>query len=108
VPEQSFIGSGGGVFTYTLPLPAGIADQVKRGELLPADGGEDAVNEPESFGDNGPLMPPTNAAKRDWVAYAVACGAMSKAEANKLAREQIIAALNPDLDTAASFARAAG
>lgn len=106
MPEQSFIGGGGGVFTYTLPLPPGIADQVTRGELLPVDG--EPVSDAEPLGDAGLLMPAPTASKAAWVRYAVACGALDAGQAKALTREQLIAVLNPDLDTAAAFAREAG
>lgn len=69
-----FRGAGGGIFELSLPLSENFENQRVRGQLGrvtedgdPYEAPTEAVAEPD-----GPVRPPVNATKNEWVGYAVA------------------------------------
>ena len=82
----------GSVMPHDLPLPSGIADRVARGDLRLVNEDGSAI---EAHGvmdlDTGTLRRPgVNAAKNEWVAYAVSEG-VSVNEADGMTKAELIA-----------------
>lgn len=92
-------GSAGAECYFTLPLPREIKAALDRGDVEYADEAETPQAAPEAA--SGEQRPALDAPKRDWVAYAVAVGALKRTHAQGLEREELIALLHPDLPAAA-------
>lgn len=71
-----FRGSGGGIFELPLPLSENFEQQRVRGQLVRVDENGDPWTDQAPSGadaeDDGPVRPPVNAPKNEWVGYAVA------------------------------------
>lgn len=81
----------GTVMPHDLPLPSGIADRVARGQLRLVNADGSAIEAHGVLGGEGELIrrPGVNAAKTEWVAYAVAQG-MSVSEADGMTKADLI------------------
>lgn len=99
----------GHVCGFTLPLPENVLERWKLGQLirvnedgstfqgahfvLPDD--QQEAEAPAPAGSAGPERPKKNAGRVQWAVYAVALGACSEDEADKLTREQLIELVTP-------------
>lgn len=70
-----FRGAGGAIVELSLPLSENFEQQRIRGQLVPVDKTGQPVADPGPAGEpvaDGPIRPPVNAPKNEWVGYAVA------------------------------------
>jgi hypothetical protein len=70
-----FRGAGGGIFELSLPLSENFEQQRVRGQLVRVDENGDPWTDQAAPADDGPVRPPVNAPKNEWVGYAVAVDA---------------------------------
>lgn len=89
------IGEGGTPFEMDLPLPAGVAQRLERGDIrrVNADGTPyEELAEPAAPAEEDPYAvkrPADGAAKAEWIAYAVSKGATVN-EANGFTKPELI------------------
>jgi hypothetical protein len=69
-----FRGAGGGIFELPLPLSENFENQRIRGQLVRVNenGGPYEPEPAKAVEPAGPVRPPVNATKNEWVGYAVA------------------------------------
>jgi hypothetical protein len=70
-----FRGAGGGIFELSLPLSENFEQQRVRGQLVRVDENGDPWTDQAAPVADGPVRPPVNAPKNEWVGYAVAVDA---------------------------------
>lgn len=82
-----YMGEGGAVWSYDLPLPEPIQEKVTKGYLrrVNADGSPWAPSEPKAE-----QRPAQNASKADWVGYAVRMHGADPDEADGMTKADLV------------------